>query len=279
MIPLYKVESRKAEAKKYTDRVIDLMALSGADIKIIIRRNAKKLIDESFSYKNIGSSFQFSANEDLDKIATGILSEMRKQLFNAIYMDCYKADSIAHDKEKEKYSDKYLLAFLTMPVQGKTLEDRINLYTSQFRNEIEAYIAIGINKGMNPIQILNYYLVWLKNPLASPLIFEAIRKKGYKAEAIGGKNNIIQKNKYKSALNNLVRLHRDSIIRAYNHAINSIWLGNGSIIGWYTIRGSSYPCTLCDDNIGVFHPKDEFFYGYHPRCCCMMIPVCLNDML
>jgi len=152
------------------------------------------------------------------------------------------------------------------------MEDRINLYTTQFRNEIEAYIAIGISKGMNQTQIYNYYLTWLKNPFASPLFLEALRKQGYKADAINN-NRTKQKNKYKSAHNNLVRLQQDSIMRAYNHAVNSLWLGNQNIVGWYTVRGSSYPCAICDDNVGVFHPKDEFFYGWHPRCVCLMLPL------
>ncbi|NDV68606.1 hypothetical protein [Dysgonomonas sp. 25] len=273
MIPVYKIEAQKAEAKKYIDRVIDIMALSDAGIKDIIRNNAKKLIEKSFSYKDLGSAFHFSANEDLDQITTDILRQTQRQIFNAIYMDCYNADAIAHEKENEKHTDKYLLAFLAMQVAGETIEDRISLYARQFRDEIEAYIAIGISKGLNPTQILNYYLTFFKNPLASPLILEAIRKQGYKAEVILQKGNLNKKNKYKSAHNNLVRLRQDSTMRAYNHAINSIWLNNQNIAGWYTVRGSSYPCAVCDDHIGEFHSKDEFFYGWHPRCCCIMLPI------
>lgn len=279
MIPLTEIQKRKDEAMAYMDRVINIMALSDTDMKTIIRRNAKKIIEEAFPYKNPGKSFQFSANENLDKIVTGILRETQKKIFNAIYISCYNADAIAHEKEKEKHSDKYLLAFLALRVSGKTIEDRIGIYAEQFRNEIEAYIAIGINKGMNPAQVLNYYLTWLKNPLAFPLMLEAIRKQGYKAGLLQPENTINKKYKYKSALNNLVRLQQDSTMRAYNYAINSIWLGNPYITGWYTVRGSSYPCTICDDNIGVFHPEDEFFYGYHPRCCCIMLPIYINDTI
>jgi len=272
MIPANETARRKKEAQKYMDRVISLMALSDTGIRTIIRNNAKRLIEESFSNKNLGTSFHFSANDRLDQITSDILKETEKQIFNAIYMDCYNADAIAHKKEDEKHSVRYLLAFLSLEVTGFTLEDRITLYTTQFRNEIEAYIAIGISKGMNQTQIYNYYLTWLKNPFASPLFLEALRKQGYKADAINN-NRTKQKNKYKSAHNNLVRLQQDSIMRAYNHAVNSLWLDNQNIVGWYTVRGSSYPCAICDDNIGVFHPKDEFFYGWHPRCVCLMLPL------
>lgn len=277
MIPVYRIESQKKEAQKYMDRIISLMVLSDADIKAIIRSNAKRLIEESYSYKNLGSAFHFSANKDLDQITTEILQETQRQLFNAIYMDCYNADVIAHEKEGEKHSDKYLLVFLVLQVAGLTIEDRISLYTKQFRNEIEAYIAIGISKGMNTAQILNYYLTWLKNPIASPLILEAIRKQGYKAELL--RNKPKTKNKYKSAHNNLVRLKQDSTMRAYNHAINSIWLGNPNITGWYTVRGSSYPCIVCDDHTYELHTKDELFYGWHPRCCCIMLPFYITDTI
>lgn len=267
MIPANEVEKRKSIAIKYMDRVINQMALSNTDITSVIRRYAAKLIEESYKNKNIS-----------EEKVSGIIEGLQKELFNIIYIRCLNADAIAHEKEKETRTDKYVLAFFSLEVSGLTIQDRIKNYSQQIRYEIEAYITAGINRGMNPVQILNSYLTWLKNPFASPLILEAIRKGILKNEALLNKISILQKNKYKSALNNLVRLHQDSIIRAYNHTINSIWLANKNIVGWYTVRGSSYPCTVCDMNIGLFHSKDEFFYGYHPRCCCLMLPVYFYDL-
>lgn len=276
MIPQTETDKRVKEAMKYMDRVVDLMALSDTDIKAIIRRNTKKLIDKACTYKSLDISFQFPANDNLEQAVSEILDQTRTQLFNAIYISCYNADYIAHEKEGETHTDKYLLAFLGLHIAGQTIEDRIRVYINQFRSEIEAYIAIGISKNMNPAQILNYYLSWLKNPLSSPLILEAIRKQGYAANLITSRG-ISYKNKYKSAFNSLLRLQQDSTIRAYNHAISSIWQNNPNIAGWYTVRGSTYPCDICDDNAGVYHTSDDFFYGYHPRCCCIMLPVYVWD--
>jgi len=99
MIPANETERRKKEAQKYMDRVISLMALSDTGTRKIICANTKRLIEESFSYKNLGTSFHFAANDRLDQITSDILKETEKQIFNAIYMDCYNVDAIAHEKE------------------------------------------------------------------------------------------------------------------------------------------------------------------------------------
>ena len=65
----------------------------------------------------------------------------------------------------------------------------------------------------------------------------------------------------------------NNTFQAYNYALNEIWKEDDNVEGWYTIRGSNYPCEYCDSQVGIIHPKSEMFYGYHPRCCCIMIPV------
>lgn len=269
----------QAEAIKYMDRVIDQMALSDADLKAIIQRYVRKLIDQAFSYSYLGKSFQFSANSELDAKASFITDNLRKEIFNIIYLRCDYVDTLAHEKETEEKNNKYLLLFLSSQIAGQTLDERINRYVSTMRYEIEAYIAAGLANGMSRTQILNYYLTWLKTPYKSPLLLEAFRKQGFKAERILSRGITFGSGIYISSFGNLVRLEQQTIFHAYNNTLNSIWLIKPEIIGWYTIRGSSYPCTVCDDNVGIFHSKDEFFSGYHVRCCCIMIPVYNTDII
>lgn len=45
--------------------------------------------------------------------------------------------------------------------------------------------------------------------------------------------------------------------------------------GYYQLRGSSYPCSICDDEVG-FHIGLEDLYTKpypHPHCCCYRIPI------
>ena len=278
MIPQSEILKRKKEAKKYLNQVIDQMVKADSDIKNIIRQTLYHLVNTSMHYSCLGKGFHFSANPELEKRVDKIFDKLLSDIFNIIYLRSENVDIIAHQKEKAQRNNKYLHIFLASQIAGLTLDDRIYKYVDMLRSEIEAYIAVGLANGYTQSQIINLYIIWLKNPYACPQILKAFNTKGYKAERIKNKGITFGKGKYISSFNNLLRLEQQTIFQAYNHTINSIWLSNRNIVGWYTIRGSAYPCSICDDNIGVFHPKDEFFYGYHIRCCCIMLPIFLTDV-
>ena len=44
--------------------------------------------------------------------------------------------------------------------------------------------------------------------------------------------------------------------------------------GFYVLRGSNYPCSICDDACG-FHPIEEAMdiLPVYPHCCCYAIPI------
>lgn len=277
MIPPYETAKRKAETKKYVDVVIDKMSLADSDLKKIISRDIKELIEVSLTYADLGKSFHFSAHPELEKEVNRILDQLRTDIFNIIYARAESTNNLAFEKEKEEKHNKFLLLLLTSAFAGKTLETRIDEYVRLMRSEIEAYIAAGMFAGLSRTQILLTYLTWIKKPYSAPLLLNAFKTKGFKAERIVSKGLTFGTGKYISAFNNLIRLQQQTVFQAYNYTINSIWLNNSRIVGWYTVRGSSYPCSICDDNIGIFHPKEEFFFGYHVRCCCIMLPVYIGD--
>lgn len=279
MIPLAETQKRKKEALIYLDKVIDQMSLADRDMTSIIRRNISTLIESCMKYNSLGKKFHFSANPELEQEVNSVLYQLRKDIFNIIYLRAENASIIAYQKENEEYSNKYLIAIITAEIADKTLEMRIEQYVSYMRSEVEAFVAAGISKGMSRDQILNDYINFLKAPYTAPLLLEAFREKGFVAERIVSKGITFGTGKYVSAYNNLKRLEQDTIFRVYNYNINSIWLGQSNILGWYTVRGSNYPCPICDDQIGQFHDKYEFFYGYHTRCCCIMIPVYITDII
>lgn len=278
MIPFSETLKRKSEAKKYLDKVIDQMSLADSDLRQIISPWILKLIQVSLTYSYLGKTFQFNANPDISEQTDKIIESIRREIFNTIYIRAEYVNDLACEKEREEKNRKWLPLFIGSAIAGKTLDNRIKEYTKLIRSEIEAYIAAGIVKGLSGTQILNEYLTWLKKPFASPLIMGAFKISGFKADRLVSKGITFGIGKYVSGFNNLHRLQQQTIFSAYNHILNTIWLGRDLTVGWYTVRGSAYPCNICDDNIGVFHPKDEFFYGYHIRCCCIMLPIYTTDL-
>ncbi len=269
---------RKAEAQKYIRQVINQMSLADSDLKRFITKHVRQLIEVSISFTNLGKSFHFTGNPELETQVNEILGELRKDLFNIIYLRADNVSELAHQKEKQEKPPYFLLTFITMQIAGFTLEYRINRYVNMMRSEVEAFVATGIVAGLSRNQILVDYINWLKTPYAAPLLLNAFRTQGFTASRIKSKGITFGKGKYKSAYNNLLRLEQDTVFRAYNHTLQELWQSNTEITGWYTVRGSTYPCDLCNDMTGQFHPKDEPFFGYHSRCCCIMLPVYVSDI-
>lgn len=274
-------ESQKiAEAKKYISQVVDQMILADSDLRRIIKRDIGELIDECMIYSSLGKAFQFSANPQLEKAVNDILDKLRTDLFNIIYLRAENVDKIAHEKEKkDRENNALLLAFITTEIANKTLEMRISDYVSQMRSEVEAFVAAGIFKGLNKDQILNAYLANIQKPYLSPILLEAFRDGGFKAERIVSKGITFGTGKYVAAFNNMKRLEQDTIFKTYAHIEQSIWGFDGNYIGWYSVRGSTYQCGICDAEVGVFKPKTILYSGYHSKCCCICIPVYKGDLV
>ncbi|MFK1744823.1 hypothetical protein ACIXBP_05490 [Bacteroides fragilis] len=43
-------------------------------------------------------------------------------------------------------------------------------------------------------------------------------------------------------------------------------------VGFFVMRGSSYPCNICDDEVG-FHVEWDKLPPYHGHCKCFAVPV------
>ena len=66
--------------------------------------------------------------------------------------------------------------------------------------------------------------------------------------------------------------------------VNQVWfrnenmnLINNQVVGFYQLRGSSYPCAICDALVG-FHPvtnTTELLQSepVHPHCVCFRVPI------
>lgn len=274
-------EQKIAEAKKYISKVVDQMILADSDLKRIIKRNISDIIDSSLYYSDLGKSFNFSANKNLEKEVNDVLIKLRKDIFNIIYLRVENADKIAKEKEKNNRDDSaLLLAFITSEIADKTLEMRIAEYVEHMKSEIEAFVAIGIFKGLSKEQILNEYMSHLQKPFIAPVLLDAYKVGGFTATRIKSKGITFGVGKYVAAFNNLKRLHQDTIFKSYNYILNDIWSSDNNYIGWMTFRNSGFFCpTYCDPQVGVFHPKTELYQGWHSGCVCICIPIYINDLI
>lgn len=256
------------EAKERVKQVVEIMILADSDLKRVIRKYLNKLTELSLEYADLGKEFTFDAREQLRVEIDTLFGLMQEELLNLINKRSLQASELIQENEDDIHP------FMLLDYKGGNVSSRISNYLSNIRKELETYIAIGIVDKLNKDDIVNLYLSNLKHPYKSKEFIDAVNERGYKTERIKNKGVTFGVGKYISAFSGLKMLEQDTIYKAYNYSLQRSWILSGDVIGWYTVRGSNFPCPdICDPMVKVFHPINEPYYGYHARCVCPMIPV------
>lgn len=91
-----------------------------------------------------------------------------------------------------------------------------------------------------------------------------IRSRGVMAGGVGLSNN---------GSTNVTNMARITLQMAWMRE-QGIEFNESGAAGYYVLRGSGYPCSLCDDAVGFHLMTDmSFFPPIHPHCCCYVVPI------
>lgn len=270
---------RIAKAKKYLNNVVDEMAQSENDMRDELRETIRDIINTSFAFGIINKSFQFKNSRALENKIDEILETYCSSVNQIITARSLTAKTLSEKKNDDNVSDDLIVAFIGRKIAEETMQDRLKRYSIQLKKQIEAYISAGYAKGWKQEKILSEYMKWINTPLISPLLLQAYRDSAFASELIRSKGITYGTGNYTSVLANAKRLEQDSIFQAYNYADNIIWSKRDNIIGWASYRGSNYPCSLCDAEVGIIKPLSRPFYQYHSRCVCIAIPIYREDIV
>ena len=208
-------------------------------------------------------------------------------IIDALVADIYKlilrysgmgADLAAEKNETEEPSD--YLPFVFRDIKGKNIEDRMTGYKEDAKYEFEAIIAASMLLKKPIGSIVSEFSQYVTTPYSSPSFKSVISGKEkylFSAKMLLRKGVVYgQSGKYNSALNSFKRLSESSVADAFGFADLDYMQRRGAI-GYFANRGSSYPCQICDDNVG-FHPIGEMTLPVHSRCMCYSTPVFAGDL-
>ena len=221
---------------------------------------ARELIRISYKYKIKASLFRFSAHPELKKEVDAVMAKLREMLY-----DYTETLSIAVDIEEKNG----IIALINEEDHGHTLKERINTYTNRYRYELEAFIAAGLAFGMGTTKLLNNIKATLNVPYNNELFRSAVVKGGMEATRIKTGGISYGKGHSNSSRNMLNNLLRNTVSFAWMYVYGAVAKSNGAI-GFYSFRGSIYPCAHCDDMVG-YHPIEEYRGGWHPNCRCFFV--------
>ena len=247
------------EAKDFLRKRIDAELSAKSHIEEYMVDAARKIVKISNRYNISPRLFRFSANDNLRKEVDAVIRELKEQII-------YATETLAvYDREEDKDD---IIAFLNTERYGKTFKERVSEYANRYKFELEAAIAAGLFLNRCQKDIISMIRRCLSAPYNNSDI-KASFGKGLRATRIETKGISYGVGKSNSAYNLITSLSRNEIASAWMW-----WYGEqaakGGATGFYSYRGSSYPCGFCDNMVG-YHPISEYHGHYHPRCCCYFV--------
>lgn len=224
----------------------------------------------------------------IDKLINNLYSQIYATINNATYSEWLSA-SLANDEIVDKFFsnpklssirlDHYyqrnleaLKSFQLRKQGGLNLSDRIWRQTSQFRNEMEMCLDLGLSDGRSASELSRDIRKYLNEPNRLYRRIKAKESGRYYLSQNAKKYNP-QSGMYRSSYKNAIRVTRTEINMAYRASDIERWSQLDFVVGYEVKRSNNvYSCSVCESLSGKY-PKDFKFYGWHPQCRCYIVSI------
>lgn len=258
----YYTNEQMQRALNFINERLSLQRSSINDIQSLLKRAAEKIVSISLRYNISPKLFKFSSNQRLNFEINEVLNDLLEELFQVV----------TNYSEYEIEGKKYFFITTTMlsdKYKGATLKDRLWLYIEKFCSEIEPVVAASLLLGLSRTKTIESIKNNITDLRKSNLAKVAIDNSFYSASNF---NESMGRGFTKSSYGNIERVAIDYVSRIRQKIYIEEEKDKHDTNAWYVMRGSSYPCDLCDSEVGI-HKSDFDLPPYHPRCCCLAIPI------
>ena len=246
------------EAKQYIIRRVELQQSAIFSVKDKMFTAIKKIVKIAKRYNIHPSKFSFSSNKKMKYEIDAVIEELLSGILNIV-----KHKTMDGIKDKEEKSK--ILLWLALAFKGKTLSQRLTKYLADWERELQPQVAAAISKRVSDENAAITITQSLSNARNSYLYRYALSK-GYEGTTM----NVGRVGTYRNAFNNISRAVSDQIARTHQQIYYDIRHPDAQ--KWLVMRGSRYPCSLCDSMCGVKQREDDL-PPFHPNCCCIAIPI------
>jgi len=241
--------------------------MSTKEVKDRINTAIKAIVALAFSFPNQGKDFRFGTNQK----AIQILADMRKDITTIITNRTNYAKDISNRLNKglgvdvtDWDSDEWIGSIQ----YNKSYAQRLGIYTNRLKFEVEAYIAVGMEQGLDATKISDWFMANIESPhthnaILGAIGYASVRASGILKVGIGG---------ITSAYKSIVRLNDDMLMSAYNISNRTTW-GEANLFKYVLTMGDSLVCSRCESNVGIIFPASEYVVQVHNRCRCIEIPI------
>lgn len=226
--------------------------------------SANQLIDHGYrraKFKNkYGKDFHFDRTDKYVEQTTYVNSEIYRMVSEQLDFVETCSLKIAKDQIAKVPKDKWdKEAFLAAVLFNFTFKQRVKEHTKKFKEEVEAYVRVGQEEGMNGDKVVQWFMDNIKDPMKDELVIAAI--------TAGWINEMKGMSSYRS----MSYLADDTITRGFHAANRHYWIYATSkqIIA----QRDAHTCSACSDLDGKIFPIEEEVLPVHGSCRCMEIPI------
>lgn len=259
-------------AKQFILRRNDYARLLESKVDDCLEDAAQEIVSICYKYDVDPKEFAINSkyNEKMmDEIAE-VMDELEADIMSLIY------DYSLRVTDDEKHRN-LLAAWIALLGRGNNnLQDTLDGYLYKTMKDWEAAIAalrfanVAMADAVTKVKS-NLHSIYTMPELTAAFKhaddFNAtyIQSHGVMAGGVGLSNN---------GSTNVTNMARLTLQMAWMRE-QGIEFDESGAAGYYQLRGSAYPCSVCDDEVG-FHKGLEDLYTKpypHPHCCCYRIPI------
>ena len=264
-------ESDISKAKKWTvlrNQNADHLALL---IEELLQDAIRELTQIGYKYNVRPEDFQFSQDENLREEVANVMNDLEDDIMELV------EEYSLNESEDEKRRTNLLPWLMALSSKGAedlrgTLQNRLR----QFLFDTEAQIAAMKLAGYDQTKAINRILSTMHTVYVAPEMQAAFKMKSA-ARYIQSRGvhygNVGLSN---SGAVNVENFGRQTASMAWMKSQLLEYQEEGAV-GYYQLRGSSFPCGICDDEVGS-HIGDIINDPWpHAHCMCYRVPLFLKE--
>lgn len=257
--------------KQFILRREDYARVLEAKVDVCLANAAQEIVTICYKYNVDPQKFSISSqyNEQVMAEIAEVMDNAEEEILDYIYE---YSTSVTTDREHINMLAAWMA---TLGRGNKNLQDTLDGYLYKAMKDWEAAIAAlryanvamaaAVTKVKSHLHSI-YTMPEVRATFDHADDFNAtyIRSKGVQKGAVGISNN---------GSTNVTNMAKITLQMAWMKGLSMEHEDDGAA-GYYVLRGSSYPCNLCDSMVG-FHKMEDIdgYPPYHGHCCCYAIPI------
>lgn len=271
----YKVPTEEDinSAKEYILRRDEMAEALENRVDYYLANAAERIVVICYRYGVDPKKLIFSSafNSTMMNEISDVMDEIEEEIYSLIFEYSTRATN-------DKDIINMLVLWMTMLGRGdRNLRDTLDTYLFKAMKDWEAAIAAMTYMGVSMSDAVVKLKTHLHSVYTMPEVLTAFRRRqeftatyirlgGVQSGAVGISNN---------GSTNVVNMVRTTLQMVWMRAQLLQWQEDESIAGYFQLRGSTYNCDLCDEEVG-FHllEKGQELPPYpHPSCQCYRVPI------